>query len=272
LSSSSAQIWSPTRFCRFERALDTSMGTARIVTDAGQAHIKPMGNRQGPHPLACEWVATKLARWFGLATFDHAIMLLQADDEIPFHRGNRAQPGPAFCTRTETGHSWGGEAEELLQIENKNDITRLVVFDTWTRNCDRYPPDLATRHRRDDNVFLSEEGLPDGRFRLIAMDLSHCFTCGDDLSAKMANIDRIKDERVFGLFPEFISFLRRETLEDCRRDLKSFRSGIIRAAFAGIPREWNVPQSIFEPWEELVCRRAEFVADVIIDELMTIAP
>ncbi len=50
--------WPPTTFLRHEESLETSMGTGRIVTDAGPAYIKAMGNRQGPHPLACEWVAT----------------------------------------------------------------------------------------------------------------------------------------------------------------------------------------------------------------------
>lgn len=70
--------WPPTTFLRHEDELDTSMGTARIVTDAGPAYIKAMGNRQGPHPLACEWVATHLAKWFGLTTFDFAIMEIDA--------------------------------------------------------------------------------------------------------------------------------------------------------------------------------------------------
>jgi hypothetical protein len=71
--------WRPTTFLRFEEALDTSMGTARIVTDAGRAYIKAMGNRQGPHQLACEWVATQLAEWFGLPTFEYALLPIDAE-------------------------------------------------------------------------------------------------------------------------------------------------------------------------------------------------
>ena len=52
--------WRPTEFRRFEAGLDTSMGTARIITDAGKAYIKAMGNRQGPHLLAVELIATRL--------------------------------------------------------------------------------------------------------------------------------------------------------------------------------------------------------------------
>jgi hypothetical protein len=58
---SAGQGWRPTTFLRFEIALDTSMETARLVTDAGLAYLKALGNRQGPHPLAGEWVGTQVA-------------------------------------------------------------------------------------------------------------------------------------------------------------------------------------------------------------------
>ncbi len=87
MSKSKRNGWQPTTFLRFLRGMDTSMGTARIETDAGPAYVKALGNRQGPHPLACEWVATELARWFGLPTFETAIMRIDATtDEIPFVR------------------------------------------------------------------------------------------------------------------------------------------------------------------------------------------
>jgi hypothetical protein len=153
--------WRPTTFLRFEQPLDTSMGTARIVTDAGPAYIKALGNRQGPHPLACEWVGTNLARWFGLPTFEFALLRIDASvDEIPFLRGGIAASGPAFVTRAASGHTWGGSAEELASLVNPEALAHLVVFDTWTRNCDRYPADLTTRKPNYDNVFLEDEWTP----------------------------------------------------------------------------------------------------------------
>lgn len=130
-SGQEARDWHPTTFVRFEEGLDTSMGTARIVTDAGPAYIKAMGNRQGPHPLACELVATQLASWFGLPTFESSLIEIDAEvDEIPFHRGGQAESGLAFVTRAVTGHTWGGSVEELSELVNPSDIGRLVVFDT----------------------------------------------------------------------------------------------------------------------------------------------
>src|SRR5207244_3821961 len=70
--------WRPTRVERIGLSLDTSMGTTRVVTDAGPAYLKAMGNRQGPHALASELIASRLARWFGLPTFEWAVIPLTA--------------------------------------------------------------------------------------------------------------------------------------------------------------------------------------------------
>ena len=46
--------WLPSRLERVEESYHTSMGTTKIKTDATRGYIKTMGNRQGPHALACE--------------------------------------------------------------------------------------------------------------------------------------------------------------------------------------------------------------------------
>lgn len=242
------------------------MGTAEIITDAGRAYIKAMGNRQGPHTLACEFVGTQLARWFGLATFDDAILTLDGDDEIPFHRGGQAQAGPAFVTRAEPGHTWGGSEGELAAVVNPDDIARLVVFDTWTLNCDRHPPDLTVRKPNYDNVFLSEEAAEAGRFRLVAMDHTHCFTCGRDLTQPVATIDRTRDERVYGLFPGFVPLVRerREIVEQAAERLRSFDADTCRSIVASIPPAWEVSEEARTGLCDLLCQRAGFVADNVV--------
>jgi hypothetical protein len=194
-------LWQPGQFRRFEAAFDTSVGTSLVVTDAGRGYLKALGNRQGPHALACEWVGTQLADWLGLQTFDYALLRLQEDDEIPLPRGHMAREGPAFITRAESGSAWGGEASELAAVVNRDDVSGLVVFDTWTRNCDRCPPQDAGRRPNYDNVFLSADGTSAGQLRLVAMDHTHCFCCGRELDHHVANIDRVQDSRVYGLFP-----------------------------------------------------------------------
>jgi hypothetical protein len=127
------------------KSFDTSMGTTQVLTDASMAYIKAMGNRQGPHALAAEFVGTSLAQWSGLPVADFAILQLPAEACFDLPRNVRTEPGPAFVSRHVEGQTWGGLAAELQHLENPGDVTRLVVFDAWVRNCDRHPPDLSLR-------------------------------------------------------------------------------------------------------------------------------
>jgi hypothetical protein len=50
--------------------------------------------------------------------------------------------------------AWGGDAPTLRRLLNPGDISRLIMLDTWIRNCDRYRPEPNRRVNRD-NVFLA---------------------------------------------------------------------------------------------------------------------
>lgn len=60
--------FAPTEVTRFIKSLDTAAGTLVAETDAGPGCLKAMGNPAGPHALACELVATRLAGVIGLPT------------------------------------------------------------------------------------------------------------------------------------------------------------------------------------------------------------
>jgi hypothetical protein len=257
--------WNPKHFVRFERALATSMRTAQIVTDEGKAYCKALGNPEGPHALACEWVGTQLARWLRLPTFDFGLIQIGAADEIPFSSGGRASPGPAFVTRAERGHTWGGSSKELTRIDNPADVAGLVVLDTWTLNCDRNAPADMHRSPNYDNVFLSAERSCRGRFQLVAMDHTHCFTCGKPLTARIASIDRVKDERVFGLFPGFVRIVQehRSELRAVVERLRHFDRAISLGIVGTIPEAWSVGNAAREALCDLISGRAAYVADTI---------
>src|SRR5437764_66658 len=148
-------VWQPRFIRRPDRAYRTATDTVRVTTDAGPGFLKAMGNHGGPHLLAAEWIGTHLAHWLGLATFEIALIRVAVEDEIEFLSGQRAQPGPAFIAREQSGMVWGGAGGVLEKLVNPEDLAKLVLFDTWTRNCDRYPPDLRTRKPNRNNVFLS---------------------------------------------------------------------------------------------------------------------
>lgn len=256
--------WNPTRLMEVGRTLDTSTGPARVMTAAGPAYLKALGNRQGPHVLATDWVGTHLAKWFGLSTFEIAILWLQEDDVFDLPRGAKAKPGPAFAARAMAGDPWGKSGLQLNLLVNPEDITRLIVFDTWTLNCDRHHHDLTVRKPNYDNVYLSSEGVEPGWRRLIAMDHGLCFIrSGEDLTPKLAHIEKVQDDHVYGLFPEFREKLREDIIVDCAARLREMDAATVDAMIATVPVEWEVSKEARQAWSELIYRRAGFVADYV---------
>ncbi len=258
-----ATSWKPTTIRRFIRALDTGAGTVVVETDQGEGYLKALGNPAGPHALACDWIGTSLARRLSLLTFAFAIVEVTTEDEIPLARGGRAQPGPAFITRSERGITWGGTLRELRRLANPEDITPLVLFDTWLRNCDRHPLDPTTRRPNRDNVFFSRDNAPWGRFLLKVMDHTHCLTCGRDLTPRIAEIGFIREEGCYGLFPEFLPFLDRDVMRGAVRTLQGVGREEVREVLDAIPRAWEISSATRDALLEFLCRRAAFVADNI---------
>ncbi len=256
--------WTPTRLLQVAGSVDSSTGATEVETDAGRAFIKPLGNRQGPHVLATDWVGTHLAKWFGLKTFDVAILQLTDEDQFPLPRGYRACPGPAFAARAIPGEPWGQSNLQLDIVINRYDITRLVVFDTWTLNCDRHHYDPTARKPNPDNIFLTSEKVPSGKRVLIAIDHGLCFiSSGEELTKRLADIQKVKDSNLYGVFPEFRSKLHQITIEECVRRLQDMDIATAEAIVNSIPVEWEVSQEVRAAWVDLIVRRAGFVSENI---------
>ena len=262
--------WQPTIIKRPDTVLKTATETVRVTTDAGRGYLKALGNRGGPQYLAADWFGTQLAAWLGLPTFEFAIIQVTPEDEIQFKNGI-AQPGPAFITREQAGDQWSGVVEPLNSLVNPEDIGKLVLFDTWTRNCDRYPPDLVARKPNRGNVFLSTENMEDGKFRLMAIDHTHCFNCGRNLNGQLAHIDLVKDDRLYGLFPEFQSFIRPhwQSLTDAVAKLKTLDKAWVDGLVGGIPAEWQVDMAGRVALATLVYNRASYTNETFIPLLET---
>jgi hypothetical protein len=224
-----------------------------------------MGNPAGEHALACELVGTKLAAWFDLPVFDFAIIEVAPADELPFAKGGFALPGPAFVTRAEAGEPWGGRVRELKLLTNPEDISRLVVFDTWTLNCDRHAPNDLRKPNRN-NVFLSQEA-PKGELLLRAMDHTHCFDSRPELTKRIARVDRIQDPNVYGLFPEFRGFLDKAVVGRCADRLRQASHATLSQIAETIPAEWDVDRGSKDALVSLLLGRARYVADCIIERL-----
>ena len=235
------------------------------MTDAGLAAIKTLGNPEGPQVLAREWLVTRLAHWFGLQTFDIAQLEITKIDDIELGKGGgNAEPGMAVATRFEAGKNWDGKDATLSLLENPEDITRMVVFDTWVRNRDRYCP---PKRKNLGNVFLSEEEAAKGRLVLKAIDHTHCLAEGD-LTAKIKNISFVQDQTLYGLFPGFSRRIENSLVSSALKRLQDADRTIIMEAAQTLPREWEVDSTTVAAIVEFLLNRATFLQDHLLEKLM----
>jgi hypothetical protein len=257
-------LWQPgpTRIERLGRTLETSTGPSYAVTDVGAAYIKAMGNPEGTQALMCEWLGTRAAEWLGLATFGVAWFVVP-EGLLGYHDGSRSLGGPAFAARAEAGEAWNGEREELEKLINPEHMAGVVVLDTWLRNCDRYRPPPGER-RNERNVFLSEVGMPKGKFRVMAVDHTHILTCGQELTAKVGRIDTIREDKVYGLFPEASPWVTPTNLMPFVQRLRGFAPGIAQSWFEEMPRQWRPAAQIEEAVVGYFVGRARYVADNLL--------
>jgi hypothetical protein len=257
--------WKPTRITRFVKNFATSTAPVRVDTDGGEGYLKALGNPEGPHALACELVGTILADWMGLTTFDFSLIEVSGDDEIPFANGGKAIPGPGFISRAEEGFNWGGDAKQLRSIANPLEINGLVVLDTWVLNYDRCAPDRRRPNR--DNVFFIKAPGKAGSVRIVAMDFTHAFRQGQDINRRLSFIERIRDEKVYGLFPEFKNLLNREELRRLSKMLDNFNGATAEAIIRNIPSAWEVDREGRSALATLITERAHFVAHYLESKL-----
>lgn len=251
--------WRPRAVKRFIAAHDTASQTVEIATDASEAFLKGISAHVGSRVLACEWVGTELAHLLGLHVFDHAIIEVTEDDDLPVARGGRIAPEPAFVARKEAGLGWGGDAGELKRLANPDHVALLVAFDTWTLNCDRYAPHTG-RRPHPDNVFLSRKDAGARQRSLVAMDQGHCFTCGREITRRIAEIGSLQDDRLYGAFPAFVPLLTIERLEAAARALAAIDLAAVRPIFAALPAAWSVSSDVRVAWLDFTWRRAEWLA------------
>ena len=150
-----------------------------------------------------------------------------------------------------------------LYTHHFNMLRRLMEQTACFLGYDKW--DECIKPEADDpngTVYLSSEGVEPGRRRLIAMDHGLCFIrSGEDLTSRLTHIDRVRNEHVYGLFPEFREKLREDIIDDSAAQLKEMDIATARAMIATVPIEWEVSNKAREAWAELIHRRAGFVAD-----------
>lgn len=258
---SSNNSWNPTAFLKYITHFSTSTGVALIKTDKTEGYIKPLGNREGPHALAREFIGTSIAEYLGIRTLKYGLLYVTDIDEIPLGHDRRARSGPAFITKREKGISWSGSKKYLENVENKEDIAKMVVLDTLILNHDRFAPPEFDRPENFQNVFLAESDTDSRMFCITAIDHTHCLKCGSDLGRNIADIDFVKDEKVYGAFPAFCSYIRKPIISKMISKLDSLNYSIMERILSGVPNEWEVNEGVKKCIADFVVNRCNFLTD-----------
>ena len=170
--------WQPTKLKQFVESLPNSTRPLHVMTDKGAAILKALGNPAGPEALAFELVGTELARWMGLTTPDFATLHL-TDMPANWSPHFTIENGNAFLSRYIASSTHDGQATFLDRLARPDDLARLVVFDTWIRNADRYPPEEALMERPpnlDNLMFARHPGTRRLKYNLIVFDHTHAFS------------------------------------------------------------------------------------------------
>ncbi len=250
--------WRPTKILRHIETISTSCNPIVVETDAGIGYLKAINNAQGVDALVCELLGTALARWLELRTFDAAVINIGTTPELPLRPGMIAVPGPSFITREMVGAPWGGGRAYLGGLENPDDIARLVLFDTWLQNIDRFPPVESGFQPNYDNVFFTRSVAKAGHYVLIAIDHTHCFG-GSALDLHLKDKAYIQDESVYGLFPEFRNRINMDAVAAGIAQMERLTRADVNELISSLPTEWSPAPSIKEALATFTIDRAQYL-------------
>jgi hypothetical protein len=250
--------WQPQVIRRAVALKETGTEVVEVVTNEGPGFVKFLGNPEGPHVLAAEFVGTRLAGAMGLPIFDWHVFHYDGIPEIRLPSGNLAQAGSAWSTRKVEGFVWSGHVDDLAAVSNQGDFAKLVLFDQWVLNCDRYRPTPKFR-QNFHNVFFSREDSEAGKFRLLAMDHTHIFTCGGELRPDMARLDKVRDPLAYGLFPGFGKILRREDAVAAVGAMMGVDEGIIQTIVLEVPLDWEVSREVRHALIDFLLQRRKWL-------------
>lgn len=243
--------WQPKKIERVTGVLETSTKPLRVITDDGPAIVKYMGNQAGLDALICELIGTELANDIGLVTPDFALADISAL-ELPTHPLLGIEPGPAFFSRWEEATSLSPRSTLLGNLRHPDDIAKLVTFDTWLRNKDRFEDaaDGGYGNENFDNLLLR----PDKRkVQLLVIDHTHAIaetTLDDELGQ-----DWVDEQKVYGRFGQFAPFMTRRGVQVALTAISTIDVERIEGICQGVPREWGMTHALAQRLSVCIAER-----------------
>lgn len=255
-------VCQPGEVRRVARYFRSSTKPALVVTDAGNGYLKGAQSPAGATALISELVAAELGTLMDLDIPPFAVVrAIEIDIPMLDHHGHILPP--AFFSKHIEGVPSDGTDEFVRRLDDPNDLARLIVFDTWIRNADRCFPTEAEgvyNFNRDNLLF---ETLGDRLYRLAPIDHSHCIVNVQFDSAELTDQALIRDEIVYGFFPEFRPYISAGAVAGAVQAMQSINRAALDEIVNSVPPEWGLGGQERLDLVNFFEQRAEFLAQTL---------
>lgn len=155
----------------------------------------------------------------------------------------------------------------LRRLRDKDCVSRLVVFDTWIRNWDRYYGGDAN----SDNLLYVQASVH--KYDLVPIDHSNCFIGGDPVFPDgAAPNDWIEDGSVYGKFPEFDDFITSDGVTAALDRLTTLDRNFVTEVVNSVPLAWGLGPLARVGLIDFICARATYLVDTLAPKLIDEPP
>jgi hypothetical protein len=80
---------------------------------------------------------------------------------------------------------------------------------------------------------------------------------------RIAFIDNVRDEQIYGLFPQFQDLVDRAGISRFATRLTQFTADVASAFISLVPQEWDISSDARGDWAAMITQRAQFVAETV---------
>jgi hypothetical protein len=255
-----------------ELAHESSAWVIIAACTDGRYYVKGLSGLEGNQMLLCEWIGTQLANEFGLQTLHYGIMhdpIAPGEGPIYLKNQSHLRTDAVFASRPEPGLAWEGGQEMLALVGNRSAFARLVVFDTWVRNFDRHVQRGSIPHQNQGNVFISTDAKRGKKRQLLAIDHTHIL--GDEVRLLQGEASKhVFDRAIYGLFAEFIPYIKAADLKKAVDDLRNIPHQKIFDLVSSTPSCWGMTDAVARSLSAFLLARARHVAQIGYKTIMDV--
>ncbi|UVK43274.1 hypothetical protein BPNPMPFG_005052 [Mesorhizobium sp. AR07] len=246
------------------QAFTSSASPIQVVTDVAPGFIKALNNPYGGAALIAELVAAELGTWLGLKVPPFAI-IPECNIELVMRKNGQIMQGPLFFSMQVDGSPRDGTDIFLSKLRDRDDVAKLVIFDTWVKNWDRH----GLADDNSDNLLFVRRG-ESRKYDLVPID--HAWAFDADFPIASPQIDAIEETTVYGKFPEFDPYITHRSVANSLARLAQLDGAFVEEVVNSVPPQWGLGQQASASLMELICRRAEYVVKTIAVRLVDDPP